>query len=238
MVRNNTTGSGRHRDLAHAVQRSATARGARHAPSGARDDLEKVRKRGPTAAGFKSYQRVAKKIQVVLNAKEVVRLLEAAPGPGFRYRAAFSVAYGCGLRATDVTHLKVGDIDSDRMLIRVDQGKGRKDRYVMLSPSLLDLLRDYWREARPADWLFPGRNRVDPISTRQFIRRERVRTIRQLLDAEQEPDQTLDNDARDDPDDPNARQHCPKCGGAMIVIETFSSGETQTARAPPREDAA
>ena len=116
------------------------------------------------------YQRAAKKIPVVLSAEEVSRILEAAPGPGLRYRAAFSVAYGGGLRASEVTHLKVGDIDSDRMLIRVDQGKGRKDRHVMLSPSLQELLRDYYREARPAGWLFPGRNRVDPISTRQFNR--------------------------------------------------------------------
>ena len=116
------------------------------------------------------YQRAAKKIPVVLSAEEVTRILEAAPGPGLRYRAAFSVAYGGGLRASEVTHLKVGDIDSDRMLIRVDQGKGRKDRHVMLSSSLLELLRDYYREARPAGWLFPGRNRVDPISTRQFNR--------------------------------------------------------------------
>jgi site-specific recombinase XerD len=116
------------------------------------------------------YQRAAKKIPVVLSAPEVTRILEAAPGPGLRYRAAFSVAYGGGLRASEVTHLKVGDIDSGRMLIRIDQGKGRKDRHVMLSPSLLVLLRDYYREARPAGWLFPGRNRIDPMSTRQFNR--------------------------------------------------------------------
>jgi site-specific recombinase XerD len=116
------------------------------------------------------YQRLAKKIPVVLSAEEVTRILEVAPGPGLKYRAAFSVAYGGGLRASEVTHLRVPDIDSDRMLIRVDQGKGRKDRQVMLSPSLLELLRDYYREARPAGWLFPGRNRIDPISTRQFNR--------------------------------------------------------------------
>ena len=102
------------------------------------------------------YQRLAKKIPVVLSAEEVTRILEVAPGPGLKYRAAFSVAYGGGLRASEVTHLRVPDIDSDRMLIRVDQGKGRKDRHVMLSPSLLTLLRDYYREARPAGWLFPG----------------------------------------------------------------------------------
>ena len=80
------------------------------------------------------------------------------------------VLYGGGLRAGEVTPLKVGDIDSDRMLIRIEQGKGRKDRHVMLSPVLLELLRDCHREARPAGWLFPGRNRVDPISTRRFNR--------------------------------------------------------------------
>ena len=116
------------------------------------------------------YQRAAKKIPVVLSAEEVARIIEAAPGPGLRYRAAFSVAYGGGLRASEVTHLKVVDIDSDRMLIRIEQGKGRKDRQVMLSPNLLGLLRDYYREARPRGWMFPGRNRIDPISTRQFNR--------------------------------------------------------------------
>ena len=127
------------------------------------------------------YQRAAKKIPVVLSAEEVTRILEAAPGPGLRYRAAFSVAYGGGLRASEVTHLKVGDIDSDRMLIRVDQGKGRKDRHVMLSPSLLELLRDYYREARPAGWLFPGRNRVDPIPAMCF--RHVLRSVSQISSA-------------------------------------------------------
>ncbi len=116
------------------------------------------------------YQRTAKKIPVVLSADEVARILEAAPGPGLKYRAAFSVAYGGGLRANEVAHLKTCDIDSDRMLIRIEQGKGRKDRQVMLSPTLLDLLRDYYREARPRGWLFPGRNQIDPMSTRQFNR--------------------------------------------------------------------
>ncbi|WP_319530439.1 tyrosine-type recombinase/integrase [uncultured Cohaesibacter sp.] len=117
------------------------------------------------------YQRMAKKIPVVLSVEEVVAILEAAPGPGLKYRAAFSVAYGGGLRASEVAHLKIGDIDSDRMLIRIEQGKGRKDRQVMLSSSLLELLRDYYREARPkGGGLFLGRNRIDPISTRQFNR--------------------------------------------------------------------
>jgi site-specific recombinase XerD len=116
------------------------------------------------------YQRLPKKIPVVLSAEEVTRILEVAPGPGLKYRAAFSVAYGGGLRASEVTHLRIPDIDSGRMLIKVEQGKGLKDRHVMLSPSLLTLLRQYYLEARPAGWLFPGRNRIDPISTRQFNR--------------------------------------------------------------------
>ena len=66
--------------------------------------------------------------------------------------------------------LKVSDIDSKRMIIRVEQGKGRKDRYVMLSPHLLELLRAWWKAARPQGWLFPGRDRVQPMTTRQLNR--------------------------------------------------------------------
>ena len=68
------------------------------------------------------YERTAKKIPVVLSAEEVARILQAAPGQGLKYRAAFSMAYGGGLRASEVTHLKVGDFDSDRMLIQIEQG--------------------------------------------------------------------------------------------------------------------
>jgi integrase len=95
-----------------------------------------------------------RKLPVVLNPQEVARLLDAAPG--LKYKAALSVAYGAGLRAAEVTSLKIGDIDSKRMVIRVEQGKGRKDRYVMLSPHLLELLRAWWRAARPQGRLFPG----------------------------------------------------------------------------------
>jgi len=80
------------------------------------------------------------------------------------------VAYGAGLRAAEVVSLKVSDIDSKRMLIRVEQGKGRKDRNVMLSPHLLDLLRSWWKAARPQGWLFPGRDPVQPMTTRQLNR--------------------------------------------------------------------
>ncbi len=90
-----------------------------------------------------------------------------APGPGLKYRAALSISYGAGLRAAEVCNLKIGDIDSDRMLIHVKQGKDRK---VMLSPGLLELLRTWWREARPEGWLFPGKPRINPISPRQLNR--------------------------------------------------------------------
>jgi site-specific recombinase XerD len=108
------------------------------------------------------------KLPVVLSPQEVARLLDAAPG--LKYKAALSVAYGAGLRAAELISLKVGDIDSKRMVIRVEQGKGRKDRYVMLSPHWLELLRAWWRAARPQGWLFPGRDRVQPMTTRQLNR--------------------------------------------------------------------
>src|SRR6201986_1944150 len=109
-----------------------------------------------------------RKLPVVLSVEEVARLLDAAPG--LKYKAALSVAYGAGLRANEVVSLQIGDIDSKRMVIRVEQGKGRKDRYVMLSPHLLELLRSWWRAARPQGWLFPGRDRVQPMTTRQLNR--------------------------------------------------------------------
>ena len=109
-----------------------------------------------------------RKLPVVLSVEEVARLLDAAPG--LKYKAALSVSYGAGLRATEVVSLKVADIDSKRMIIRVKQGKGGKDRYVMLSPSLLDLLRAWWRAARPRGWLFPGRAPAQPMTTRQLNR--------------------------------------------------------------------
>jgi integrase/recombinase XerD len=108
------------------------------------------------------------KLPVVLSPEEVARLLNAAPG--LKYQAALSVAYGAGLRAAEVVSLKVSDIDSRRMLIRVEQGKGRKDRYVMLSAHLLDLLRAWWKAARPQGWLFPGRDPAQPMTTRQLNR--------------------------------------------------------------------
>ena len=95
-----------------------------------------------------------KKLPVVLSREEVARFLEHLPN--LKHRALIITAYATGMRVSEVVSLRAADIDSDRMMIRVEQGKGRKDRYVMLSPNLLELLRAYWRIARPADWLFPG----------------------------------------------------------------------------------
>ena len=87
-----------------------------------------------------------------------------------RGKAALSVAYGAGLRVSEVVSLKVSDVDSKRMMLRVEQGKGRKDRHAMLSPQLLKLLRDWYRIARPRGWLFPGQDPINPMTTRQLTR--------------------------------------------------------------------
>jgi integrase/recombinase XerD len=119
-----------------------------------------------------------RRIPAVLSVEEVTLLLRAATAP--KYKAAFATAYGAGLRVSEVVALKVGDVDSERMLLRVERGKGRKDRHAMLSPQLLDLLRAWWREGRrrslllPGGWLFPGRNPVEPLSARQLCRAVRA----------------------------------------------------------------
>jgi integrase/recombinase XerD len=115
-----------------------------------------------------TFVREPRKIPEVLSLEEIAQLLEVAPGP--KYKAALSAAYGAGLRVSEVVALKVSDIDSKRMLLRIEQGKGRKDRFAMLSPLLLELLRDWYRIARPAVWLFPGRDPLLPLTTRQFNR--------------------------------------------------------------------
>lgn len=111
-----------------------------------------------------------KKLPRVLSPDDVGRLLEAAPGPGLKYKAALSIAYGAGLRGGEVVMLRVSDIDSKRMLIRVEMGKGRKDRHAMLSPQLLELLRAWWLQCRSPGWLFPGRDPLLPITVRQLNR--------------------------------------------------------------------
>lgn len=125
---------------------------------------------------LKRVQRVyePRKIPEVLSVQEVTRVLDAAGS--LRNKAALAVAYGAGLRANEVCHLKVTDIDSDRMIIRVQDGKGQRDRHAMLSPGLLKILRTWYREGQakhkmlPGGWLFPGQHPVDPMSPRQLNR--------------------------------------------------------------------
>ena len=119
-------------------------------------------------------QPIPTRLPKVLSRDEVRRLLEATTS--LKYKAAFSVAYGAGLRISEVVNLKVSDIDSQCMRLRVEQGKGKKDRYAQLSPVLLDTLRDWWREGKRRrqvlddGWLFPGQNPVNPLSARQLSR--------------------------------------------------------------------
>jgi len=117
------------------------------------------------------YLRIVKqpqKLPVVLTQEEAAQLMAAAPGA--KFRAIFGVAYGAGLRVSEVAHLKVSDIDGERMLLRVEQGKGQRDRNAMLSPRLLQLLRDWWAIQRPTSWLFPGRDPIQPVSARHIYR--------------------------------------------------------------------
>lgn len=118
--------------------------------------------------------RVPRTLPVILSREEVARLI-AATG-NLKHQTALSVAYGAGLRASEVVALKIGDVDSERMTLRVEQGKGHKDRYAMLSPVLLERLRVWWRVARAqgkmldGGWLFPGLNPIESLSTRQLNR--------------------------------------------------------------------
>ena len=107
------------------------------------------------------YARQPRKLPVVLSADEVVRFLEAVSS--LKSRVALTTAYAAGLRVSEVIGIKIADIDSQRMVIRIDHGKGGKDRYVMLSAQLLAILRSYWQLARPKHWLFPGRSEDTPI---------------------------------------------------------------------------
>ena len=115
-----------------------------------------------------------RKLPVILSGEEVRRLIAATRN--LKHQTALSLAYGTGLRVNEVVSLKVGDIDSQRMTLRVEQGKGQKDRYAMLSPILLERLRVWWRVARAqgkmldGGWLFPGLNPVEPLSARQLNR--------------------------------------------------------------------
>ncbi len=117
---------------------------------------------------------VPHKLPVVLSREEVARLLAAVDN--LKHQTALAVAYGTGLRVSEVVSLKISDIDSQRMTLRIEQGKGSKDRYAMLSPVLLERLRAWWKFAhaqgkmRQGGWLFPGLDPIDPLSTRQLNR--------------------------------------------------------------------
>src|SRR5947209_1469567 len=123
----------------------------------------------PEELPFIPFGKRPKTLPSVLSPAEVLRLLDAAE-PG-RDRVLLQVAYGCGLRLSELIHLQVTDIDSARMVIHVHQGKGRKDRLVPLSLRLLEELRAYWRMGRPRSWLFPGHKPQQPISTGNTQRR-------------------------------------------------------------------
>lgn len=102
------------------------------------------------------------KLPVILSREEVTHFFECIGN--LKHRMILMTAYAGGLRVTEVTRLKISDIDSQRMVLRVDQGKGQKDRFVMLSPQLLEILRHWWRVARPKSWLFPGNIPGQPIT--------------------------------------------------------------------------
>jgi site-specific recombinase XerD len=115
-----------------------------------------------------------RKLPEVLSREEVARVLAAVDNR--KHQTALAVAYGAGLRVSEVVSLKVSDIDSQRMTLRIEQGKGSKDRYAMLSPVLLERLRAWWKFAHAqgkmlqGGWLFPGLDPIDPLSTRQLNR--------------------------------------------------------------------
>jgi integrase/recombinase XerD len=145
---------------------NATIIGIRFFLENTLDRPELVRKLRPV--------RVEQKLPIILSREEVTRLIDAAPN--LKIRTALSVAYGAGLRASEVVALKSTDVDSERMTLRVEQGKGRKDRYAVLPPLLLERLREWWRFARPmgmvreGGWLFPGQNPINPLTPRQLNR--------------------------------------------------------------------
>ncbi len=120
-------------------------------------------------------KRTGRKLPVILSQKEVLEFFRAIPN--VKHRAALMTMYAAGLRVSEALHLKVTDVDSDRMVLRVEQGKGRKDRYVMLSPILLATLREYWKIARPKTWLFQHQHLDKPICTstmRTIVRKARA----------------------------------------------------------------
>lgn len=117
------------------------------------------------------YARLPRKVPTVLSQNEMRRLIEAADK--IRDRALIMIGYACGLRVSELVHLRIEDIDSERMIVHVRQGKGKKDRLVPLSPALLDVLRRLWRTFKPTTWLFPGddgKRPLHPVTVRNIVR--------------------------------------------------------------------
>lgn len=112
--------------------------------------------------------KVPRTLPVVLSPTEVVRFLESVKSP--THRVILTTCYAAGLRVSEAVHLTIPAIDSQRMVLRIEQGKGQKDRYVMLSPTLLEILRAWWRLHRPRHWLFPGNRPGRPVTTRAVDR--------------------------------------------------------------------
>jgi len=117
----------------------------------------------PWTEEYFPHVRRAYKLPVVLSQEEVLSFFDHIPS--LKYRAALMVCYGAGLRVSEAVALRIADIDSKRGLLRIEQGKGAKDRYTMLSPRLLQVLRRYWCATRPADYLFPSWRKDKHLST-------------------------------------------------------------------------
>jgi site-specific recombinase XerD len=108
------------------------------------------------------YPKSRRRLPVVLNQAEMLRLFDAVEN--LKHRAILLTLYAAGLRVSEVVHLRISDIDSQRMMLFIQQGKGRKDRYVTLSHRLLGMLREYWKLERPRYWLFPGQDERRPLT--------------------------------------------------------------------------
>ncbi len=114
------------------------------------------------------YQKTERKLPQIPSTEKIAAFLVSLEN--LKHRAILMTLYSGGLRVSEAVHLKVSDVDSQRMVLRIEQGKGRKDRYVMLSPRLLEALREYWKAYHPRTWLFPGRPSDKPIAQRSLCR--------------------------------------------------------------------
>jgi len=112
------------------------------------------------------YRKAGRKLPEILSQEQIVRFFTSIPN--LKHRAVLMTMYAAGVRVSEALHLRPSDIDSSRMVLRIEQGKGRKDRYTLLSPLLLEILREYWKIARPKTWLFPTRDQDKPLSRRSI----------------------------------------------------------------------